>query len=239
MRWFKCSIIASYSVLTGLQAVLELLSSTSIIRGEGGEVVVVRRGTCRGPTENKTMRLPKGKLLALVALVLAASMVMATGAFTTVQAERNVNVEVAGDDQAFLALEPSDQPNGAYATQTGQGELELNFNSEADVTGQGVNPDSVSSFDNVFMATNQGTQEVIVTANSSAQAVTIYPTDGSSDTARQEMSQGDLTIPPGETVYFGVQIDATDQFQGATLAGNDDDITITAVATEQVNQNGG
>ncbi|MFC7185867.1 hypothetical protein [Halorubrum yunnanense] len=49
-----------------------------------------------------------------------------TGAFSSVSAERTVSVGVAEDDEAFLSLEPSNGPNGAYAEQSG-GTLELNL----------------------------------------------------------------------------------------------------------------
>lgn len=195
---------------------------------------------------DKTMRLPKGKLLALVTLVLAAAMVTATGAFTTVQAERNINVEITGDKSAFLSIEPSDGPNGAYATQIGTGELVLNFNHKADTEGggnpQGINPDSNTTFDNVFTVTNHGTQPVMVIVNSTADRISYYPTDGSSNTHMKKMSKGEvrnrLTISPGETVHWGVKIDATGLTKSDSIATVKDDLIIKAVATEYTKKNG-
>lgn len=177
------------------------------------------------------MRLPKGKLLALVALVVAASMVMATGAFSTVTAERSTNVKVTGDEKAFLGVKPSpDSKNSQYAKQQPNGELVVNLNQKAKgVTGQGVNPDAVSSFDNVFTITNQGTQSVSVWLEDSSDRVSFYV---GGDTSNRPSSQGGaVTIGVGETKNIGVVVDATDKGAGTTFLDGDDDMIIHAVAS--------
>ena len=79
------------------------------------------------------MRLPQGKLLALIVLVVAASMVMATGAFSSVTADRSTDVEVVGDQEAFLALEQGSGPNGQKYATTNNGRLAVNLDGDAKV----------------------------------------------------------------------------------------------------------
>jgi hypothetical protein len=87
-----------------------------------------------------------------------------TGAFTSVSANRDVEVQVADDSAALVALlAPNSMENGEYATDPNEGStdtLVLNFDDDADVTGTGVNDDAVSRFDYVFRMVNQGTQFV-------------------------------------------------------------------------------
>lgn len=160
------------------------------------------------------MFIPRGKLLALVAFVLAASLVTATGAFTSVEAERTTQVEVTGDQNAYLALEPSDGPNGegGYAKVEDDGTLGLLLNGEYPAAngGEGVNPNAVTRMDNVFTVTNQGTQsvEVHITEGSATDAVTFYA-DGSPDNSL-ETGSGSVSLGPGEVATVGIQVDTTD-----------------------------
>ena len=166
------------------------------------------------------MRLPKGKLLALVALVLAASMVMATGAFSTVTAERSVDVQVTGDKSAFLAMQPSEGENSDYASTNGNDEIAIDLSSDAggDVTGEGVNPDAVTSFDNVFTLTNQGSQSVDVWIEDGSDQVDFY----AGESKDRLDSQGEsVSIDPGETKHVGIVVNALDEGPGSIISGED------------------
>ncbi|WP_255246059.1 DUF1102 domain-containing protein [Halolamina sp. CBA1230] len=91
-----------------------------------------------------------------------------TGAFSGVQADRGINVNVAGDASAYLGLVPASGPNGAYADVT-DGDLTLDFtgnngNIGSSISGgTGVNSDAITWFESVFEVQNNGTQEVNVT----------------------------------------------------------------------------
>jgi methylaspartate ammonia-lyase len=52
------------------------------------------------------------------------SAAVGTGAFTSVSATRGVNVHVAEDADALLAIEPSPGPNGEYAV-VGNGQIAI------------------------------------------------------------------------------------------------------------------
>ncbi|MEZ3145347.1 hypothetical protein [Halobaculum sp. MBLA0143] len=99
-------------------------------------------------------------LAALGSVAVGGATAMSTGAFTSVSTNRGVDVSVASDTDALLALRPADTPNGAYAT-AANGTLSL------DVTGAdggpGVNPDALTVLDDVFRVENRGTSTVELT----------------------------------------------------------------------------
>ena len=89
---------------------------------------------------------------------------MGTGAFASVEATRTVNVTVAGDESAYLGLEDT----SPYAQVNGK-QLVLNFDDNGN-GGQGVNADSVTTFDGVFQMTNNGPNELDITIDKSGLA---------------------------------------------------------------------
>jgi hypothetical protein len=103
-------------------------------------------------------------LTALGTAAAGGSAVLGTGAFTSVEADRSVDVSAADDTDALLALRPADGPNSALA-ETIDGTLSLDL-SAAD-GGPGVNPDALTVFDDVFTVTNRGTDAVELTGEKS------------------------------------------------------------------------
>lgn len=96
---------------------------------------------------------PKGKLLALFAMFAAVGLITATGAFTTVEAQRTAEVNVAGDSAALLQLEPA---NGSEFASANNGEVEITLDS------QGVNSNATTVDDEVLNITNNGNDDVFV-----------------------------------------------------------------------------
>ena len=96
------------------------------------------------------------------ALATGSAAAIGSGAFTSVEADRDISVEVADDSDAFLALEVHDGPNGAYAEETGDpGTIEFNFDGDADTEGgSGISDEAFWNFEDVFVIQNQGTQPV-------------------------------------------------------------------------------
>ena len=100
----------------------------------------------------------------LGALSAGGAAALGTGAFSSVEAERDVSVELADDANAYLALEATSD----YAEANEDGMLELDFGDLED-HGDGVGEDSSYIFGsgnperNVFTVENQGTQDVNVT----------------------------------------------------------------------------
>lgn len=110
-------------------------------------------------------------ILGLGASATGGSALLGSGAFSSVSAERDISVEVAGDDSAYLRLGPctdedgNEKPNGAYAFQGEDGLFSISLsdnNGNSPPDGSGVNPEALSKFHNVFEICNQGTQEVCV-----------------------------------------------------------------------------
>ena len=178
------------------------------------------------------MARPKGKLFALLAVFAAIGLVAASGAFTTVEADRTADVNTAGDDSALLQLDPSTSSNGEDYASTVDGQLELDL---AGASGDGVNLDANTNVDDVFKVTNQGTQEItlhITKSGDNTGLVTFYEgtASGTSGTPIGTSDSNDIDITTGETVTISINIDTTDQ---TTLTGGEDILTeVTLVANQ-------
>lgn len=90
--------------------------------------------------------------------------VIGSGAFTSVQADRDITIEVADDSAALLGLEPHPGPNGEYAEETGDpGTIELDFTqTDAANNSTGLNNNADTNIEDVVFVTNRGTQDVYV-----------------------------------------------------------------------------
>ncbi|WP_138006677.1 hypothetical protein [Halalkalirubrum salinum] len=126
-------------------------------------------------------------VIGLGALAAGSSAAVGTGAFTSASTgDRSVDVNVANDSAGFTALVPGEK-NGEYAEET-DGTLELNFNGDADTPGyldndgEGVNEDSVYTFDDVFVIrpVNVGSADIWLTTEDLA-GVQFYAEDDEED----------------------------------------------------------
>ncbi|MYL16819.1 hypothetical protein GLW36_09200 [Halorubrum terrestre] len=110
-------------------------------------------------------------VVGLGALASGSAAAVGTGAFTSVEATRDISVEVAGDQSALLAFDKattgedgsgSNTPNAQdYVTLPSDGELALDFTG-SDEGATGLNDNASTKFSNLFDIINQGTQEVEV-----------------------------------------------------------------------------
>ena len=178
---------------------------------------------------------PKGKLFALVVMFAAVGLLTATGAFTTVEAERTATVDVAGDSSALLAL----QANSTYADNNAGGgsQLQINLNS-ADVgnsAANGLNPNANTTFDYILNVTNNGDNDVTLSVNinpqgSSIQSENVLVTNSSDGT---DLTSGSVTLTPGQTADVDLKIALTSGTGNQVdELGSSEDITITFVANE-------
>lgn len=109
------------------------------------------------------MRRARRIAIVLMAVGLVTSAIYATGAFSSLTIQRDADVSVTGDASGYLGLKPATGPNGAYAQQGGDGKLRLTLGeavTSEDASGEGLNPGAVTTIENVFTITNQGTQPV-------------------------------------------------------------------------------
>lgn len=92
------------------------------------------------------MRRPRRIAVLLMSLAVIVSVVYGTGAFDSLTAQRDANVQVTGDANGYLALQPSNSSNGAYATyRNGQLRVSLDGALDENASGSGVNPDAVTT----------------------------------------------------------------------------------------------
>ena len=89
-----------------------------------------------------------------------------TGAFTSVEAERDVSVQVADDMNAYLGLQAEREEFLTDDSDDGQLGLDLGApdNEDSD-TGEGFNQEAITKVEGVFSISNQGTQTVGVGFN--------------------------------------------------------------------------
>jgi hypothetical protein len=127
-----------------------------------------------------------------------------TGAFTSVEADRSVDVEVAGDSSAYLALRVAEDGNGdsgansaAYVDDSGS-EVSFDFSSSnTNVDGNGFNPKAVTRIDNLLQVANQGTQSAYLSV---------------------DLSGLDLSDGSGNNAYIGLEV--VDEFDGTVQNNN-------------------
>lgn len=165
-------------------------------------------------------------------LTAGGALIAGTGAFSSVQADRDIKVNVAGDASAYLGIAPASGPNGAYAD-VNDGPLTLDFTGSNNNIGSGisggtgVNLDAITSFESVFEIRNNGTQEVNVTVS----PLTFF------DTASGDILlaliipnmtfPGNFTLGVGDAKMFHVVIAS---IGGASSSGPTIDGTIDIVA---------
>ena len=125
---------------------------------------------------------------------------LGSGAFTSVAAERSVNINLAGDANAFLRLAPcKGSDNGDYVTGAQSGAMSIDLSDENQkVVGDGVNPEALTRIDNIFEICNQGTQDICVDFEITAPEIEGEVPD------RYDFEQGD----PAVIFYRGSDRDA-------------------------------
>ena len=98
-------------------------------------------------------------LLGMGSLAAGGAAATGTGAYDSVQAKRNVAVQVADDNNAPLRLTTEGADNSAYASNHGDAiSIDLNSNGK----GNGVNADALTQINDIFRVQNQGTEPAVV-----------------------------------------------------------------------------
>ncbi len=104
-------------------------------------------------------------LLGAGGAAISGSAVLGSGAFTRVESQRAVTIQVAEDPNAYLGMQGCpDSPNQSYTGIDDQGHLfvDMSPSNSTDADGVGINSDSYSYFDNVFEVCNNGTQDAVL-----------------------------------------------------------------------------
>ena len=166
------------------------------------------------------------------ALATGSAAAMGTGAFSSVEADRNLEAEVVSDDGAYLGVNATSD----YAENTGDG-IEFTFDQ--------LNPDSLTEFVDVFEFENSGSQDIRVFVDNtdipSELNFRMFPSeDGDGGVGGTLTGSGGTTdIPPSPNVGVvlepGASVGATILFgaySGSLEGSFDDDITIYAIADD-------
>lgn len=177
--------------------------------------------------------MKRRNLLATVGLAASGGIAVGTGAFTSVEAERTVTVEVAEDSKALLAMDDRNTgPNSGFANIAG-GTLQFDINDVFGTgeDGEGPGSQSVYTFDDVFGVQNQGTQDVYFEVEfedtDTIDGLGFYA--GESDEQLLDGDNNVAEIPVGEEADMGVFLDTSDE---GVERGEDREIdNVTAVIT--------
>lgn len=173
----------------------------------------------------------KRRDFALGVALTASGGIVGTGAFQSVETDRQVSVAVANDAEAYLGIEPTSE----YAT-TRDGTFALDFTSSNPangLAGAGFNSNASTYIADAFRIENRGTEPAYVELNPEdgyEDALLVYPEDDESD-AFVSMLLFPVTDPvvhPGEAVSYGIDVvvgDDPGQFSQA--------LTISAVRESQ------
>jgi hypothetical protein len=156
----------------------------------------------------------------------ATSLVLGSGAYTTVSAQRTVSVNVADDFRAFLQLEPltkegiNDEPTGRSETPGRTVVFDIpGIRDGENPDASGVAPDSIYEFRNLLEITNQGTQPVTVRSEYNGELADVVLVDADGDVLRSDPP----TLDVGDDgINVGLQINT----HGAETKEYDETITI-------------
>ena len=138
-----------------------------------------------GAGERETTMERRNFLIGMGSTAAGASALIGSGAFSRIESQRQVSIEVASDPNAYLGLDKCRESgsglddsngasaNGSYVTDDGAGHLEIDMSpsNETEYGGQGVNSDSHSWFNDVFQITNQGKDDVGISIDTSGAGI--------------------------------------------------------------------
>jgi len=104
----------------------------------------------------------RNTLIGLGTIVAGGGAALGTGAFSSVEATRTVNIETDADEDALLQIEANDDYNGTeddYVT-VDSGEIEIDIGDDTDDDDPGVNTSATTKFTDILKVTNNGSQNV-------------------------------------------------------------------------------
>lgn len=143
-------------------------------------------------------------LFVLGTTILLGGMLIASGAFSQVQADRSVTVETTGDSNAALGLAINSSVNESYVTDgssSTEDAIEIKF--------QNLNDNATIYYDTVLDITNNGDQDVTVNVTSSSSAIMVY--SGSTPSSFDSTNEATLgTIQGGsDTKTLGIAVNTS------------------------------
>lgn len=131
----------------------------------------------RAETKVKANMERRKFLIGAGSAAVGSSALIGSGAFTSVQADRTLSINVAGDADAFLSITKATAPEGNTYPNADEyveidestGEVSLDFTQaedNGDAEASGINRNAKTIFDNLLDITNNGTQEIELSIDS-------------------------------------------------------------------------
>ncbi len=111
-------------------------------------------------------------LIGLGTLTVGGGAAFGTGAFSSVEADRTVTVNTAGDNSALLTIEEGTSYDGVSLTNGDSGAVTIEFTE--------LNENAITTFENAVDITNTGTQTVDVSVTDSPTDLTVTVNNGGS-----------------------------------------------------------
>ena len=161
---------------------------------------------------------------------IGAGALIGSGAFSRVESQRDVTVEIAEDPDAYLGLDACGSLNGDNFAEIGDdGHLFLDFGDNGN-DGEGVNSDSRTWFDNVIQICNQGKAEANVYINSDAlEDDENYANGAFYEETTLEEEEVDAVVPGGERrldFYEGIASGSQGDDEITSIVGQGNAVTI-------------
>lgn len=159
---------------------------------------------------------------------LGGSGLIGSGAFSAVESQRQVTIQLAEDTDAYLGLDACGTINGDNFVGTdGQGHLTVDISEHSDAAdagrdvsepAEGVNSDSLTAFDNVFRICNQGKEDACVWIDAevaeglledndtSLPTLDFYVLDSDGDPRSILGEENSVKLPVGECFCVGIRV---------------------------------
>lgn len=158
----------------------------------------------------------KTTLLVLGAFVIAGGVVLATGAFSQVEADRTMTIDTAGDGSALLGLEANTSDYAGLEDSSTGDEVALSFTD--------INVNATTRFNNSLNATNNGDA-----------SVNFYQRDGPSEVTFEDSSGNEIDSSNPVTINSGESetVDIVVTIDSSSANANPDTYNVTFVAERQ------
>jgi hypothetical protein len=172
-------------------------------------------------------------LLGMVVLVVGAGVIGASGAFSSVQAERTINIGTSGDGSALLGFTALDTTIAQTEEQTGTGDVAV-----LDIDNQDINENAETYFYDAIQVENNGDDNIDQLYvefpdnpsdwDTSTVDFLVYDSDDSTWNSIVGSGQAVSLGAEGGTVTIGIKIDTTEDLTADDLPGSGSTITFVA-----------
>ena len=189
------------------------------------------------------MRLTRrNALIGLGTVAAGAGVIGGTGAFTSVTAERTVNVQTTGDGSAALSLAPTGSDNAnEYVTAPDDGTIQLDLDGTSDdsVSSSGLNQNARTKINNLVKITNNGSQDIStlnleITDNSDTNLTGVFEftkgPDGGKNIGNNANLKDGSGLGVGNSVVFGLVVDLLDNNNDVSKLPSDTTYTLIITA---------